>query len=93
MPLKIEGHTIPHFKAHNSRKLEPRRLSSGSIFSWCYVLLNLSHLLHKLGLSRFVSLNTIYITISTFMSVCTSIGVVGVVVGVPTLKFFRVLTN
>ena len=33
--------------------------------------------------------DTIYITISTFMSVCTSVGVgVVVVVGDPTLKFF-----
>ena len=40
----------------------------------------------------------IYITISTFTSICTSVvgvgvGVVVVVGGVPTLKFFRVLTN
>ena len=44
----------------------PRRLSSGSIFSLCNVLSNLAHLLHKLGLSRFVSLNTIYIQWCSF---------------------------
>ena len=59
MPLEIQSHAIPHFKADISGKLEPRGLRHDRISMYCQSLLNRAHLLHKGGLGRFVSLSTV----------------------------------
>ena len=52
MPLKVQGHTVPHWKALISDKLEPRGLRCGSTFILCYVLLKTAILLHTEGLVK-----------------------------------------
>ena len=59
MPLEVEGHTVPHWKAPVSCKLVSRGLSNGSIFSLSLVLLKSVYLHHKWGLGWFVSLSTV----------------------------------
>ena len=59
MPLEVEGHTVPHWKAPVSCKLVSRGLSNGSIFSLSLVLLKSVYLLHKWVLGQFVSLCTV----------------------------------
>ena len=50
--LKLQGGTVPHLKALISSKLEPRRLSCGSTFILCYVLLKKAILVHTEGLVK-----------------------------------------
>ena len=59
MPLKVEGHTVPHLKARVSGKLVSRGLCNGTTFSLCNLLLKSVYLLHKGGLGWFVSLSTV----------------------------------
>ena len=48
MLVEIEGHTVPHFKAPVNMELWG--LECGDTFSIQISLLNISHLLHKIGL-------------------------------------------
>ena len=59
MPLKVEGHTVPHLKAPDCSKLVSRGLRNDSIFSLCPGLVKSLYSLHKMGLGRFVSLSTV----------------------------------
>ena len=49
MLVKIESHTVPHFKAAVYAKMELWGFESGGNFSIQTSLLNISHLLHKTG--------------------------------------------
>ena len=49
MQGEIEGHTVPHFKAPVYAKMELWGLECGGTFSIQTSLLNISHLLHKMG--------------------------------------------
>ena len=49
MPVEIEGHTVPHFKAPIYVKLELTGLEHGSTLSIQTSLLNIGRLLHKMG--------------------------------------------
>ena len=49
MLVKIEGHTVPHFKAQIYAKMELLGLECCNTFSIQTSLLNISHLLHKMG--------------------------------------------
>ena len=49
MLVEIEGHTVPHFKAPVYAKMELWGLECGGTFSIQTSLLNISHLLHKMG--------------------------------------------
>ena len=51
MPLEVQGHTVPHFKALFSGKLDARRLECDSIFTFYYLLLKILFQYIKLGLS------------------------------------------
>ena len=46
MPLKIQGHTVPHLKGLMCGKLEARGLRCGNIFILCQPLLKNDILLH-----------------------------------------------
>ena len=47
--MEVEGYTVPHFKAPVYAKMELLGLECGSTFSIQTSLLNISHLLHKMG--------------------------------------------
>ena len=49
MPVEIEGHTVPHFKAPIYAKLELWGLEYGGMLSIQTSLLNIGRLLHKMG--------------------------------------------
>ena len=49
MLVEIEGRTVPHFKAPVYVKMELWGLECGGTFSIQTSLLNVSHLLHKMG--------------------------------------------
>ena len=46
MPLKLQGHTVPHLKGLMCGKMEVRGLRCGSIFILCHALLKNAILLH-----------------------------------------------
>ena len=52
MPLKVQGHIVPHLKGLISGKLEPRGLRCGSTFILYYALLKKAILLHTEGLVK-----------------------------------------
>ena len=49
MPVEIEVHTVPHFKASINAKVEPERLECDGIFISYEVRPKLGHLLHNMG--------------------------------------------
>ena len=49
MPVEIEGHTVPHFKAPIYAKLELWGLEYGGTLSIETIFLNIGRLLHKMG--------------------------------------------
>ena len=59
MLVKIEGHTVPHFKDPVYAKMELWGLECGGTFSIQISLLNISHLLHKIGFVKTESVATV----------------------------------
>ena len=59
MPLEIQSHAIPHFKADIRGKLNPRGLECGSIFTLCHPFFKIALLVHTEGLGQFVSLSSV----------------------------------
>ena len=53
MPVEIEVHTVPHFKATINTKVEPEGLESDGIFTSYYARPNIGYLLHKMGFVYF----------------------------------------
>ena len=49
MPVEVEVHTVPYFKAPVSSKVEPRQLECSSLFYVLHSLSNLGLLLHEMG--------------------------------------------
>ena len=47
MPVEVEVHTVPHFKAPVNGKVEPRGLEHGGIFIFSNARSKKGHLLHK----------------------------------------------
>ena len=47
MPLDVQGHTIPHFKAKISGKCEPREPRHGSTLKLCQAIFKNPVLLHN----------------------------------------------
>ena len=60
MPVEIEGHTVPHFKATMNVKVEPEGLEHEGIFIANQARPNLGHLLHKTGFVDSDMHNTVY---------------------------------
>ena len=49
VPVKVEVHTVPNFRAPVNIKLEPREPGHGGIFMTWNFRSKISQLLHKLG--------------------------------------------
>ena len=58
--LKVQGHTVPHWKALRYGKNGSRGLSCDSTFSICQDILKIENLLHKQGLVETQLLRTVY---------------------------------
>ena len=69
MLVETDGHTVPHFKAPVYAKMELWGPECGGTFSIQTILLNISHLLHKMSFVWFVLSTTVIHTIGK-MAVC-----------------------
>ena len=49
MPVEVEVHTVPHFKAPVNAKVELWRLACGGTFTVQTSLLKIGYLVHKFG--------------------------------------------
>ena len=49
MPVEVEVHTVPHFKATINAKVEPEGLECDGIFISYKAMSKIGHLLHKTG--------------------------------------------
>ena len=68
MPVEIEVHTVPHFKAPVNGKEEPRRLVCDSTFTIQTSWLKIDRLLHKLGHFDSQLLTTVHFHVVTTRS-------------------------
>ena len=59
MPLKVKGHTVPHWQALENGKHEKRWLNCNSSFNTSQEFLNSANLLHKRGFDDSQSSNTV----------------------------------
>ena len=59
MPLEVQGHTVPHFKAFISGKLEIWRLGCGNIFRFRKLPFKNLISVHKTGFAWFVLGSTV----------------------------------
>ena len=66
MPVGIEVHTVPHFKAQIYAKLELLGLEYGGKLSFQTSLLNTGRLLHKMGFVQREIATTVICTIGNF---------------------------
>ena len=64
MPVEVEAHTVPHFKAPINAKVELWGLECGGIFSIQTSLLDISHLLHKTGFVKTESVGTVDLSVN-----------------------------
>ena len=66
MPLKVQGHTVPHLKALNNGKLESLRLGFSNISRIFYLLFKILILVLKTGFAWFVFSATVYLCTAYF---------------------------
>ena len=59
MPVEVEVHTVPHFKAPINGKIDLWGPECGGTFTLDYTLVNIGHLLHKLRPVPFVFSSTV----------------------------------
>ena len=73
MPVEVEAHTVPHFKAAVNSKVEPRQLEWGNVFKVMHSLSKLGLLLHKMGFVKTAVPMTVIRTLcsSTQLLSCT----------------------
>ena len=59
MPLEVQGHAIPHFKAKINGKFKPKGPRRGSTFTLCHATFKNPVLLHTEGFLPFVLISSV----------------------------------